>query len=143
MLVQFSKGFIMEGRNTIIYKKHFWSKPQEREQTIYYSAAVSGFCDSSKVEEEVERLVHKKLETDSGWGRKFLGWHKVLTYEESLAVAKKEDWDEDYIDRYLPSGEIIINTLENWTVEKAMQNLTAPQFVQYCKDYGISCLNKT
>lgn len=136
MLVKFHKGFVMEGENTITKRKHFWSKPESKRQKIYCTTGISGICDESEVESEVERLTKKRLDS-SGWGKEFSGWQKVLTYDECLTVAARNHWGQDYVDSYVPSSKLTVKTLEDWTVKKAASELNGPQFAQYCKDYGI------
>ena len=133
MLVSFHKGFILEGEASFKSKKYFWSKPELKRQKIYLNTGVWGICDDSELEAEIDRLTQARLNSD-GWGDKFHGWQKVLTYEESLEVSERECWDPDY---YIPTTEVIIKTLDIWTVEKAAKELTGKQFAQYCKDYGI------
>ena len=69
-------------------------------------------------------------------------WQRVLTYEESLEVSERKSWGKMYTGRYIPTTEVAVKTLENWTVEKAAKELNGRQFAQYCKDYGIPCYNK-
>ena len=136
MLVQFHKGFIMEGENTIKVKKHFWSKPEEKRHKIYCTTGVHGICDDTELEAEIERQTKDRL-ASSGWGKDFSGWQRVLSYEESVEIGKRDGWYKDYTDRYLPTTEVTIKTLDNWTVEEAAKKLIGKQFAQYCKDYGI------
>lgn len=133
MLVQFHKGFIMEGENTITEKKHFWSKPESRRHKIYCTTGINGICDDSELEAEVERLTAEQLKS-SGWGKEFSGWQRVVPYEECLEISKRDNWDKDY---YIPKNELTIKTLDTWTVEKAAKELVGKQFAQYCKDYHI------
>lgn len=130
MLVQFHKGFIMEGENTITVKKHFWSKPESRRHKIYCSTGISGICDDSELDAEIERLTAEQLKS-SGWGKEFSGWQRVVPYEECLEISKRDNWDRDYI----PDGKLTTKTLDTWTVEKAAKELVGKQFAQYCKDY--------
>ena len=141
MLVSFHKGFIMEGENTYKERKHFWSKPVEKRHKIYCTTGVSGICDDSELEATLEEEIKKRL-ASSGWGKDFSGWQRVLTYEESLEVSEREGWGTMYTDHYIPTTEVAVKTLENWTVEKAAKELNGRQFAQYCKDYGIPCYNK-
>ena len=136
MLVSYHKGFIMEGENTIKVKKHFWSKPQEKRHKIYCTTGVHGICDESELEVKLKEEIDKRLAGD-GWGKDFSGWQRALTYEESVEISEREDWGKMYTDHYLPTTEVTIKTLENWTVEKAAKELNGRQFAQYCKDYGI------
>ena len=141
MLVSFHKGFIMEGENTYKERKHFWSKPVEKRHKIYCTTGVSGICDDSELEATLEEEIKKSL-ASSGWGKDFSGWQRVLTYEESLEVSERKGWGKMYTDRYIPTTEVAVKTLENWTVEKAAKELNGKQFAQYCRDYGIHCYNK-
>ena len=136
MLVQFHKDFIMEGENTIKVKKHFWSKPVEKRHKIYLHTGIDGICDDSELEAEVDRLTNKCL-AQSGWGQDFSGWRHILTREECIKLAAREHWSQDYVDT-LPSGELVINSLDDWTVERAAKELNGKQFAQYCRDYGIA-----
>lgn len=130
----------MEGENTIKIKKHFWSKPVEKQHKIYCTTGVHGICDESELEEKIKEEIDKRLAGD-GWGKDFSGWQRVLTYEESLEVSEREGWGKMYTDHYIPTAEVTIKTLENWTVEKAAKELNGKQFAQYCRDYGIPCYN--
>lgn len=127
----------MEGENTIKVKKHFWSKPVETRHKIYCTTGVYGICDELELEEKIKEEIDKRLASD-GWGKDFSGWQRVLTYEESVRISKREEWGKMYTDHYLPTTEVTIKTLENWTVEKAAKELNGRQFAQYCKDYEIS-----
>ena len=133
MLVYFHKGFLMEGTNYKKVKKHFWSKPEFIKQTIYCTTGISGICDDSELDTEVERLTKKELDS-GGWGYKFDCWHRIVPYLESLEIAKQEKWVADY---EIPKNELTTETLDNWTVEKAAKTLNGKQFAQYCRDYGI------
>ena len=137
MLVYFHKGFLMEGTNYKKVKKHFWSKPEFVNQTIYCATGISGVCDDSELEAEVERLTQERLDSD-GYGYKFDRWHRVVPYFESLEIAKRDKWEADY---HIPKNELTIKTLDNWSVEKAAKELNGKQFAQYCRDYGIPCCN--
>lgn len=137
MLVSYHKGFIMEGENTITKKKHFWSKPESIRHKIYCTTGVHGICDDSELEEKIKEGIDKCL-AGSGWGKDFSGWQRVLTYEENLEVSEREDWGKMYTDHYIPTTEVTIKTLDNWTVEKAAKELNGKQFAQYCRDYGIT-----
>ena len=133
MLVYFHKGFLMEGTNYKKVKKHFWSKPEFIKQTIYCTTGISGICDDSELDTEVERLTKKELDS-SGWGYKFDCWHRIVPYLESLEIAKRDKWEADY---HIPKNELTTKTLDNWSVEKAAKELNGKQFAQYCRDYGI------
>ena len=133
MLVSFHKGFLMEGTNCKKVKKHFWSKPEFIKQTIYCTTGICGVCDDSELEAEVERLTQENLDSD-GWGYKFDRWTRVVPYLESLEIAKQKKWEADY---HIPTNELTVKTLDDWTVEKAAKELNGKQFAQYCRDYGI------
>lgn len=133
MLVSFHKGFLMEGTNCKKVKKHFWSKPDFVQQKIYCTTGISGICDESELEAEVERLTQEQLSTD-GWGYRFDCWHRVVPYTESLEIAKLNKWEADFP---IPANELVVKTLDNWTVEHAAKELNGKQFAQYCRDYGI------
>jgi hypothetical protein len=136
MLVSFHKGFIMEGENTITERKHFWSKPESKRHKIYCTTGVSGICDESEVEQSIEVLTNLRLKSE-GWGKEFSGWQRVLSYEESVEIGKRDGWYKDYTDHYLPTTEVTLKYLDNWTVAKAAKELNGKQFAQYCRDYGI------
>ena len=136
MLVSYHKGFIMEGETTITEKKHFWSKPIEKRHKIYLTTGIHGICDDSELDARVEEGIKKCL-AQSGWGKNFSGWQKVLSYEESLEVSERDDWGKEYVNRYVPRCELTTKTLDDWTVEKAAKELNGRQFAQYCRDYGI------
>lgn len=136
MLVSFHKGFLMEGEATFSERKHFWSKPQKVRKKIYCRTGISGVCDESELEAEVERLTKERLES-SGWGEDFSGWQRVVPYHESVIIAWKEEWEVD-----VPKCELSVDTLDKWTVQSAASKLNGKQFAQYCRDYGIPCYNK-
>ena len=136
MLVSFHKGFIMEGENTSTVKKHLWSKPESKRHKIYCTTGVYGICDDYELEAEIERLIKLDL-ASSGWGKEFSGWQMVLTYEESLEIAEREGWGKGYAEYHIPTTEVTVKTLDNWTVERAAKELNGKQFAQYCRDYGI------
>lgn len=126
----------MEGEASFKERKHFWSKPEFVRRKIYSTTGVYGICDDSELDTVVEDKIKRRLKS-SGWGTDFSGWQKVLTYEESVEVAERNNWSKDYVDFHLPSCELTTRTLEDWTVEKAAKELNGKQFVQYCRDYGI------
>lgn len=136
MLVSYHKGFIMEGENTLVKRKHFWNKPESIRHKIYCATGVHGICDDSELETVVKEQIQKSL-ARSGWGEEFSGWQRVLTYEESVEISERENWSKDYIDFHLPTCKLTTKTLDDWTVEKAAKNLNGKQFAQYCRDYGI------
>lgn len=133
MLVYFHKGFIMEGTNCKKVKKYFWSKPEFVKQKIYCTTGIRGVCDDSELDAEVTRLTKEQLDS-SGWGYKFDCWNRVVPYLESLEIAKQNNWEADY---HIPTNELSVKTLDDWTVEKAAKELNGKQFAQYCRDYGI------
>ena len=133
MLVSFHKGFLMEGEATFKYKKHFWSKPEFKRKKIYCTTGIDGICDESELVAEIERLTKLELGTD-GWGYKFHGWQRALTYEESFEISKRDGWEKDY---YIPTGEVRIEYVNTWKMSKILEKLTGEQFVKFCKDYGI------
>lgn len=140
MLVSFHKGFIMEGEASFKEKEHFWAKSVEKRRKIYLHTGIDGICDDSELEAEVDRLTNKCL-AQSGWGQDFSGWCYILTREECIKLTAREHWSQDYVDT-MQSGELVINTLDNWTVERAAKELNGKQFAQYCRDYGIAlCVN--
>lgn len=141
MLVSYHKGFIMEGEASFKERKHFWSKPEFVRRKIYSTTGVYGICDDSELDAVVEDKIQRRLKS-SGWGTDFSGWQKVLTYEESVEVAERNNWSKDYVDFHLPSCELTTRTLEDWTVKKAASELNGKQFAQYCRDCGIPYYNK-
>lgn len=132
MLISFHKGFLMEGENAYKERKHFWSKPELKRQKIYCFSGIGGICDNTELDAEVQRLTEERLNSN-GWGEEFYGWNRVLTYDESVTLAKENDWDISD----LPKCELTTKTLDTWTVEKAAKTLNGKQFAQYCRDYGI------
>jgi hypothetical protein len=137
MLVSYHKGFIMEGEASFKERKHFWSKPELVRRKIYSTTGVYGICDDSELATVVEKQIQKRL-NGSGWGTDFSGWQRVLSYEESVEVAERNNWSKDYTNFSLPSCELTTRTLEDWTVKKAASELNGKQFAQYCRDYGIT-----
>lgn len=136
MLVSFHKGFIMEGESTFEEKPYFWSKPVVKRQKIYCTTGIDGICDDTELEAEVERLTKERL-ASSGWGHDFSGWQRVLSYDESVEISKRNNWSDKYVEYHLPTTKVTIKTLEDWTVEKAARELKGRQFAQYCRDYDI------
>jgi hypothetical protein len=132
MLVSFHKGFVMEGEALLEERKHFWSKKELKREKIYCYSGIGGICDMSDLSTEVEKQIKKRLASD-GWGDTFLGWQRILNYEESLEIAKELEWDIDD----LPKCKLTTETLDNWTVEHAAKTLNGKLFAQYCRDYGI------
>lgn len=133
MLVHFWTFRIMEGENTVKKRDGFWSKPREARQKVYCRVAISGYCDDSELESEIERLSAEKLKT-GGWGKDFSGWQRFISPEESVKLTAEHGWSLNY-----PiSGEIHTEYLDDWKVATAATNLNAKQFIQYLKDYGVS-----
>jgi hypothetical protein len=122
----------MEGEALFKERKHFWSKKELKREKIYCFSGIGGICDMSDLSTEVEKQIKKRL-ASNGWGYKFLGWQRILNYEESLEIAKEREWDIDD----LPKCKLTTETLDNWTVEHAAKTLNGKLFAQYCKDYGI------
>lgn len=141
MLVSYHKGFIMEGEASFKERKHFWSKPELVRRKIYSTTGVYGICDDSELDAVVEDKIQRRLKS-SGWGTDFSGWQRVLTFDECVEIAERENWGKHYVDFHLPSCELTTRTLEDWTVKKAASELNGKQFAQYCKDYGIPYYNK-
>ena len=82
MLVSFHKGFMMEGEAT--FKESFgWFRKAKVRHKIYSYTGISGICDESELDAEVERLTNKQL-ASSGWGEDFSGWQRVVPYDESV-----------------------------------------------------------
>ena len=137
MLVEFHKGFVMEGENTATKRKYLWSKPESVRRKIYCTTGIYGICDDSELAAEVERQIKAMLASD-GWGKEFSGWQRILSYEESLELAEHENWGKFYSSYSPPKCELITKTLDKWTVERAAKELNGKQFAQYCRDYGIA-----
>lgn len=136
MLVYYHKGFIMEGEATFTEKKHFWSKTVETREKVYLTTGIEGVCDELELDKEIERQIYKSLQQD-GWGKDFSGWQRVLSYDESVEISKRNNWSNKYVEYHLPTTEVTTKTLDDWTVEKAAKELNGKQFAQYCRDYGI------
>jgi hypothetical protein len=135
MLVQFCKGFTMEGVSTVDTYKHWWSRPKKVRQTIYLHTGVSGICDEADVEKEVERLTAKELASTHGWGEDFSGWQRVVPYEELLKIAEERGWK----DRDFATGKIRTEPVNKWKMEKILKELTGEQFAQYSRENNV-CL---
>ena len=119
--------------NTVKKKDSFWSKPKEVRQKIYCRISISGICDESEIEAEIERVSAEQLKT-SGWGKDFSGWQRFISPEESVRLTEEHGWDLNYpID-----GKVHIEYLDKWTVATASTKLNAKQFTQYLRDYGIA-----
>lgn len=132
MLVSFNKCFIMEGEAIFTKRKYFWSKPQDEIKNIYLRTFISGVCDETELNKKVEELLAVELKR-SGWGKKFLGWTKILTYEEGLKLVEKYGWRKEDI----PTGKIKVEPIKDWPIDKAIKELTMEQLVQFLKDYDI------
>lgn len=132
MLVSFRKGFVMEGEATFEEHRYFWSKKELRREKIYCYSGIRGICDDTELDAEIERQTQKQLKSN-GWGKVFHGWQRVLSYDESVEVAKVHGWGTDG----LPKNKLTVETLDTWTVKKAASELNGKQFAQYCRDYGI------
>lgn len=131
MLVSFHKGFMLEGEAT--FKESLgWFKKEKIRQKIYTYTGISGVCDETELEAEVDRLTNKCL-SSSGWGEDFSGWQRVVPYEESVLIARRRFWDTEN----LPKCELRVTSLDAWTVAEAAKKLTGKQFAQYCRDYDI------
>lgn len=131
MLVSFHKGFMMEGEAT--FKESLgWFRKGKARHKIYSYTGISGICDESELDAEVERLTNKQL-ASSGWGEDFSGWQRVVPYDESVLIARRKFWDTEG----LPKCQLRVTKLDTWTVAEAAKKLTGEQFAQYCRDYGI------
>ena len=133
MLVSFHKGFMMEGETTLDWRPHIFCKKEKIRDKIYLYTGISGVCDETELEAEVDRLTKKQL-SSSGWGEDFSGWQRVVPYEEVFERAKAEGWQK----ATLPSFKLMVESVRDWTVVKAIEKLTGKQFAQYCRDCGIT-----
>ena len=134
MLVSFRKSLLLEGEYTETKRKHFWSKPYEVREKAYLVSGISGICEDTDLDKEVERLIREELDNHSGWGKDFSGWQRVVPYEEVFERAKAEGWQK----ATLPSFKLMVEPVRDWTVGKAIEKLTGKQFAQYCRDCGIT-----
>ena len=132
MLVSFHKGFMMEGETCLRERRHLFRKKEKTRDKIYSYTGISGVCDDSELDAEVDRLTKKQL-ASSGWGEDFSGWQRVVPYDESVLIAQQRFWDTSN----LPKCELRVTNLDNWSVAEAAKKLTGKQFAQYCKDYDI------
>ena len=132
MLVSFGKGFIMEGEASFKERKHFWDKPQEIIHKIYCTTGISGICDETELDAEVERLTQEQLKS-SGWGHKFHGWQRVVPYDESVEIYAEHGWDTEYI----PTCEVRLQYIRDWKMDKILKVLTGKQFLQFCKEIDL------
>ena len=108
----------MEGENTITERKHFWSKPEKKRHKIYLYGAAHGICDKSEVDSEIEKQIDACLKR-SGWGKEFSGWQRIVSYEECLRLKEEGILQRNSI----PTGEVELETLDHWTVERAAKTL--------------------
>jgi hypothetical protein len=133
VLVQFTKGFILEGENTFTKRERPWSKPQDIRHKIYLRTFVSGICDEAEVDHEVERLTQEQLKT-GGWGREFSGWQRVVPLDEMREIAKELKWEADD----LPTYKVRVEYINKWKMQKILDTLTGEQFAQFCRDHSLS-----
>lgn len=132
MLVCFSKGFTMEGETGFKERKHFWNKAEEVRHKIYCNIFVSGICDESELDTEIERKTQEQLKT-SGWGINFAGWQRVVPYEEMLEIYKEKGWDIEG----LPLGKVRTEYVNQWKMDKILKALTGEQFAQLCSEIDL------
>ena len=132
MLVYFHKGFLLEGENTCFKRERFWKKPVKFRKNIYLFSSVSGICDISEVESEVDRLIKEDLLKTSGWGEGFSGW-RVVPFYRAIEIAKEKGWDI----KRIPDDELTIEYISTWKMNKILERLTGEQFARFCKDHGI------
>lgn len=132
MLVCFSKGFIMEGETGFKERKRFWSKAEEIRHKIYCRTFVSGICDESELDTEIERKTQDQLKT-SGWGINFAGWHRVVPYEEALEIYKENGWDIDDV----PLGKVRTEYVNQWKMDKILKTLNGEQFAKLCREIDL------
>lgn len=132
MLICFSKGFTMEGETGFKERKHFWNKAEEVRHKIYCNTFVSGICDESELDTEIERKTQEQLKT-SGWGINFTGWHRVVPYEEMFEIYKEKGWDIDG----LHDGKVRTEYVNQWKMDKILKTLTGEQFAQLCREIDL------
>jgi hypothetical protein len=132
MLICFIKGFTMEGETSFKERKHFWNKAEEVRHKIYLNTFVSGICDESELDAEIERKTQEQLKT-SGWGINFTGWQRVVPYEEMLEIYKEKGWDTDD----LPLGKVRAEYVNQWKMDKILKTLTGEQFAQLCREIDL------
>lgn len=133
MLVYFHKSFLMEGATYFKERKHFWQKPELVKHNIYCNTGVWGICDEGELEAEVERRTREQLKS-GGWGYKFQGWHRVVSYLEACDLAKVLKWDKDYP---IPTNEVRTEPVNEWPMEKILKELNGKQFAQFCRENEI------
>lgn len=124
MLVYFHKGFVMEGEDTCTKRERFWKKPTTITRKHYCFSGVSGICDSSELEAEIERLTQEHLNA-SDW--------RIIPYSELPELAKEKGWDT----KKLPKEDIYLEYVGSWKMNKILERLTGEQFAKFCKDYNI------
>ena len=132
MLICFSKGFTMEGETGFKERKHFWNKAEEIRHKIYLNTFVSGICDESELDAEIERKTQEQLKT-SGWGINFSGWQRVVPYEEMLEIYKEKGWDIDG----LHTGEVRTEYVNQWKMDKILKTLNGEQFTKLCREINL------
>ena len=132
MLICFSKAFTMEGETSFKERKHFWNKAEEVRHKIYCNAFVSGICDESELDAEIERKTQEELKT-SGWGINFSGWQRVVPYEEALEIYKEKGWDTEA----LPLGKVRTEYVNQWKMDKILKTLNGEQFSKLCKEIDL------
>ena len=133
MLIYFHKRFVLEGETTIKQRKHFWNRKVDTRQKIYHYASIDGICDEKDLDKEIERLTSLKLKS-SGYGKNFSGWQRVVPEIELFEIARDLGWDMDT----LPTGNISIEYVNQWTMDKIIKHLTGEQFIQFCKENDIN-----
>ena len=130
MLIHFTKCFVMEGEATLKKRRHLWNKPIEKRTKIYCVSFVCGLCASEELDIAIEKAIAEHLNTSDGWGINFSGWQRVVPYEEALEIYKEHGWDiED-----LPSGNVRIEYVNQWKMNKILNTLNGEQFLQLCRE---------
>jgi hypothetical protein len=132
MLICFSKSFTMEGETIFKERKHFWNKAEKVKHKIYCNTFVSGICDESELDAEIERKTQEQLKT-SGWGINFAGWHRVVPYEEMLEIYKEKGWDIDG----LHDGKVRTEYVNQWKMDKILKTLNGEQFAKLCREINL------
>ena len=133
MLIYFHKSFLMEGTTFFKERKHFWNRSELVKHNIYCTTGISGICDDSALDAEIERLTQEELKS-GGWGYNFDCWHRVVPYLEAKELAKALKWDKDYP---IPENEVRIEHVNEWPMEKIIHALNGKQFAQFCKENNI------
>ena len=134
MLVYFYKRFIVEGENTQEYSKYIWGKTINQRRKIYAFRSVKGICDESELDRLIDLKTADRLANSPGWGKDFSGWQRVVPYDELPVIAESLDWDV----RDLPTGDITIEYVKDWPMDKILKTLTGEQFVKFLKENNIS-----